>query len=151
MANFQRFEGTVGLPPPEQEETTDIYEKYNFSHHLQADRLPIEDHKNEILNTVRHNNVLVLRGPTGCGKTTKVPQFILDDSRQRGKHCNIVVAQPRRIAASSNAKRVCRERGWECGTIVGFQVCCTMHITIYNQTFSMRILNRNFHLELGWI
>lgn len=90
---------------------------------MQAARLPIENHKNQILETVRQNNVVVLRGPTGTGKTTKVPQFILDDCRQRGVYCNIVVAQPRRIAASSNAKRVCRERGWDCGGIVGYQVC----------------------------
>lgn len=64
----------------------------------------------------------MLRGPTGCGKTTKVPQFILDDYKERDLFCNIVVAQPRRIAASSNAKRVCNERGWTCGSIVGYQV-----------------------------
>lgn len=89
---------------------------------MKAKRLPIEDYKDEILETVEQNNVVVLRGPTGCGKTTKVPQFILDDYRQKGLYCNIVVAQPRRIAASSNAKRVCCERGWKCGTIVGYQV-----------------------------
>lgn len=59
---------------------------------------------------------------TGCGKTTKVPQFILDEYREKGLFCNIVVAQPRRIAASSNAKRVCKERGWPCGSLVGYQV-----------------------------
>lgn len=59
---------------------------------------------------------------TGCGKTTRVPQFILDEYKEKGLFCNIVVAQPRRIAASSNAKRVCKERGWPCGTLVGYQV-----------------------------
>lgn len=82
----------------------------------------IEDHREKILEKVDKNTVVVLRGPTGCGKTTKVPQFILDDYRERGLFCNIVVAQPRRIAASSNAKRVCKERGWKCGSIVGYQV-----------------------------
>lgn len=85
-------------------------------------RLPIEHHKEDILEKVRENNVIVLRGPTGCGKTTKVPQFILDDYRRKGLHCNIVVAQPGRIVASSNAQRVSRERGWQCGSIVGYQV-----------------------------
>lgn len=107
---------------PEREETTDIYERYNFSRHLRAARLPIEDHKDEILQTIRQNNVVVLRGPTGSGKTTKVPQFILDEYRQKQLYCNIIVAQPRRIAASSNAKRVCNERSWICGSIVGYQV-----------------------------
>lgn len=104
---------------------------------MPAPRLPIEGHRDEILDTVRRNNVVVLRGPTGCGKTTKVPQFILDAYRQEGLFCNIVVAQPRRIAAKTNAERVCRERGWACGTIVGYQVCgkCIIeHFFLY--TFS---------------
>lgn len=89
---------------------------------MPAPRLPIENHKDEILEKIRRNTVVVLRGPTGCGKTTKVPQFILDEFKRKGLHCNIAVAQPRRIAASSNAKRVCRERYWTCGSIVGYQV-----------------------------
>lgn len=84
--------------------------------------MPIEDHEDNILDTIQHNNVVILRGPTGCGKTTKVPQFILDEYRRKNLYCNIVVAQPRRIAASSNARRVCKERGWICGSIVGYQV-----------------------------
>lgn len=108
----------------DQPESSDIYERYTFSKKLPTRKLPIEDieHVKEILKNVRENTVVVLRGPTGCGKTTKVPQFILDDCRKRDVYCNIVVAQPRRIAASSNAKRVCKERGWACGTIVGYQV-----------------------------
>lgn len=85
-------------------------------------RLPIENYREEILKNIADNTVVVLRGPTGCGKTTKVPQFILDEHRKKRLFCNIVVAQPRRIAASSNAMRVCNERDWECGTIVGYQV-----------------------------
>lgn len=131
MAFFQRFEAEA---PPERQETSDIYEKYDFSYHLRAARLPIENSEDEILDTVRKNNVVVLRGPTGCGKTTKVPQFILDEYRRKGLYCNIVVAQPRRIAASSNAKRVCRERGWVCGSIVGYQVCYNNAIPKYKNT-----------------
>lgn len=116
----QRFDVNV---QPDRPDNSDVYEKYDFSTRLRAPRLPIEDHEDEILSTVRKNTVVVLRGPTGCGKTTKVPQFILDEYRRKGLYCNIVVAQPRRIAASSNSRRVCKERGWVCGTIVGFQVC----------------------------
>lgn len=89
---------------------------------MPAEKLPIEYHEDKILDKVRKNTVVILRGPTGCGKTTKVPQFILDDHRRQGLYCNIAVAQPRRIAATSNAKRVCRERGWVCGSIVGYKV-----------------------------
>lgn len=48
--------------------------------------------------------------------------MILDDARENGRACNIVVTQPRRIAAKSIADRVARERGWDLGTIVGYQI-----------------------------
>ena len=41
-----------------------------------------------------------------------VPQFILDSHAQQNQYVNIIVTQPRRLAAQSVAKRVCRERGW---------------------------------------
>ena len=41
----------------------------------------------------------VISGHTGCGKTTQVPQFVLDDHARKNKFVNIVVTQPRRIAA----------------------------------------------------
>jgi len=66
--------------------------------------------------------VVIVDGFTGCGKTTQVPQFILDSHYENEKYCNIIVTQPRRIAAISVAKRVCNERGWEVGKIVGYQV-----------------------------
>lgn len=49
--------------------------------------------------------------------------MILDDARQKGRPCNIIVTQPRRIAARSIASQVCRERRWELGQLVGYQVC----------------------------
>lgn len=133
----QRFERGKHVP---KKETTDIYEKFDFSRRIRSARLPIEDYRHEILKTVEENPVTVLRGPTGCGKTTKVPQFILDDYRERGLFCNIVVAQPRRIAASTNASRVCGERGWNCGTIVGYQVGIYCSFFISFAVFTKNIL-----------
>lgn len=64
----------------------------------------------------------LLAGPTACGKTTQVPQFIIDDAYAKSQYCNIIIAQPRRIAAASNAERVAKERNWQIGTVVGYQV-----------------------------
>ena len=58
-----------------------------------------------------------------CCQFVKVPQMILDEAKENGRPCNIVVTQPRRIAARSIAQQVCHERNWELGQLVGYQVC----------------------------
>lgn len=84
--------------------------------------LPIAACKDQLIKMVETYPVVVIQGATGCGKTTQVPQYILDHCASKGQHCNIVVTQPRRIAAISVARRVCQERGWSVGTVVGYQV-----------------------------
>ncbi|WOL11159.1 DExH-box ATP-dependent RNA helicase DExH7, chloroplastic isoform X3 [Canna indica] len=90
--------------------------------------LPISKLKSNILRLLVENDVIVVCGETGCGKTTQVPQFILDDMIQSGLggYCNIVCTQPRRLAAISVAERVSDERcepspGCD-GSLVGYQV-----------------------------
>ncbi|KNC34771.1 hypothetical protein FF38_01968 [Lucilia cuprina] len=98
-----------------------IYSRYEFN--LERDTsLPIHDAKDEIINSIRKNPVIILQGDTGCGKTTQVPQYILDDAYRRGEYCKIVCTQPRRIAAISICRRVSAERNWTEGTVVGYQV-----------------------------
>lgn len=99
----------------------ELYEKYQMEPKLYCD-LPIFDSRTKILNAVRENRCVVLEGDTGCGKTTQVPQYILEDSFQRREYCNIICTQPRRIAAISIAKRVCSEKNCTIGSIVGYQV-----------------------------
>ncbi|KAG6396375.1 hypothetical protein SASPL_142523 [Salvia splendens] len=62
--------------------------------------LPIAELKDDILCLLEENNVVVISGETGCGKTTQVPQFILDHMIEAGfgGQCNIICTQPRRIA-----------------------------------------------------
>jgi ATP-dependent RNA helicase TDRD9 len=76
----------------------------------------------QILDMINTNSVVIIHGPTGCGKTTQVPQYIMDQCRATKSPCNIVVTQPRRIAAINIAQRVCEERGWAIGTVCGYQV-----------------------------
>uniref|UniRef100_K3X2J6 Uncharacterized protein n=1 Tax=Globisporangium ultimum (strain ATCC 200006 / CBS 805.95 / DAOM BR144) TaxID=431595 RepID=K3X2J6_GLOUD len=71
--------------------------------------LPVFQHRHEILNNVAHNQITIIQGETGCGKSTSVPQFLLDDAL-RGppteRPVNIYVTQPRRIAAIELANTV---------------------------------------------
>lgn len=100
-----------------------IAEAFNMKKHCEETwRLPIHDSKQDILDKVAANQVVVMSGPTGCGKSTQVPQYILDQHAEQRKTVNIVVTQPRKLAASSMARRVCKERGWHLGGLVGYQV-----------------------------
>lgn len=63
----------------------------------------------------------MVSGETGCGKTTQLPQYILESEIQagQGSSCNIICTQPRRISAISVAERVAVERGEQLGESVG--------------------------------
>ncbi len=65
---------------------------------------------------------LVVVAPPGSGKTTRLPAAMLGSGRLSLSHPNVVVLQPRRIAARAAARRVADERGWTLGQEVGYQV-----------------------------
>ena len=67
---------------------------------------------------------MLIRGDTGSGKTTQVPQFILDSYIENGvgSKCSIIVTQPRRISAIAVSERVASERGESVGESVGYSV-----------------------------
>ena len=90
----------------------------------QRNSLPVASHASSVLAKIATSSVVVVLAATGSGKTTQVPQLILDDwiLRGEGAKCNIVCTQPRRIAAISVAERVASERGEKVGDSVGYQV-----------------------------
>lgn len=83
--------------------------------------LPIHDIRPSLLTALRDHARVILQAPTGSGKSTQVPQMVLEsglipETRQ------IVVMQPRRLAAKMLARRVAHERGAALGDEVGYQV-----------------------------
>ncbi|MCO5590441.1 hypothetical protein L7F22_044411 [Adiantum nelumboides] len=86
--------------------------------------LPAYKQRETLLTAVANNQVLVVSGETGCGKTTQLPQYILESEIEagRGGSCNIICTQPRRISAMSVAERVAAERGEPLGESVGYKV-----------------------------
>ncbi|KAF7337468.1 p-loop containing nucleoside triphosphate hydrolase protein [Mycena sanguinolenta] len=75
-------------------------------------KLPAFTARDEFLNLLDKNRVVVVVGETGCGKTTQLPQFILDSliMSNVGSTASIIVTQPRRLSAISVAARVSAER-----------------------------------------
>ncbi|KAL1308654.1 hypothetical protein HN51_050646 [Arachis hypogaea] len=86
--------------------------------------LPAYKEKEAILSTILRNQVVIISGQTGCGKTTQLPQFILECEIEslQGAACNIICTQPRRISAISVSERVALERGEKLGESVGYKV-----------------------------
>jgi len=88
-------------------------------------KLPAADAYYDVLQALYENQVVLISGETGCGKTTQIPQFILDDAIESGNggKVNILCTQPRRLAAIGVASRVCDERCESAlGGTVGYQI-----------------------------
>uniref|UniRef100_A0A667XB43 DEAH (Asp-Glu-Ala-His) box polypeptide 34 n=1 Tax=Myripristis murdjan TaxID=586833 RepID=A0A667XB43_9TELE len=79
--------------------------------------LPIFQYRDRIVDLVRRHPVVVVAGDTGCGKSTQVPQYLLDAG-----FSHIACTQPRRIACISLAKRVTFESLNQYGSKVGYQI-----------------------------
>ncbi len=79
-------------------------------------KLPIDSFENQILEAIEKNPVSIIVAETGAGKSTRVPQFLLEHTDYQ-----IVVTQPRRVAAKAVAKRVAEEMDCRFGGLVGFR------------------------------
>ncbi|KAF7718595.1 Uncharacterized protein PECH_006324 [Penicillium ucsense] len=86
--------------------------------------LPVNERKDEILGLIKKETYSIIVAETGSGKSTQVPQLILNDAIEEGKggHCNVLCIQPRRIAARMLAQRVAHERVENIGNTVGYMI-----------------------------
>src|SRR5580658_3380400 len=82
--------------------------------------LPVSQHKDEIARAITDNQVVIIAGETGSGKTTQIPKICLELGR--GVSGQIGHTQPRRLAARTVAERIAEELGSPLGETVGYQV-----------------------------
>jgi ATP-dependent RNA helicase DHX29 len=74
-------------------------------------KLPVFGFRQSILATIDQNQVTIICGETGCGKSTQIPSYLLEHELSQGKSCKIFCTEPRRISAISLAQRVSEELG----------------------------------------
>jgi HrpA-like RNA helicase len=118
---MERKQWSYSLPPDNA--VYDVDEGLRGTHAEERLRLPINNHRDVVLQSVANHRVTILDGPTGSGKTTQVPQYIADcPGLLEPGHPVILVTQPRRIAAINAAIRVAQERGQSVGQEVGYLV-----------------------------
>jgi ATP-dependent helicase HrpA len=79
--------------------------------------LPVSQRREDIARAIAENQVVIVAGATGSGKTTQLPKICLELGRESIGH-----TQPRRIAARTIAERIAEELGTELGGLVGYQV-----------------------------
>ena len=82
--------------------------------------LPITAKKDDIIDAIKRNPVVIITGETGSGKTTQIPKMCLEAGR--GIFGVIGCTQPRRVAAVTVAHRIAEELGEDIGRSVGYQI-----------------------------
>lgn len=126
---------------------------YLTNFHARRSTLAMATVQQRVLDAIDHHRITVVSGTTGCGKTTQVPQYILDHEIEQGRggSCNILVTQPRRLSSFSVAERIASERLSSVGKDVGYAVRLDArpgrHITICTTGVLLQILSNDPQLE----
>ena len=100
--------------------STGLGQRTNQSIQQQRESLPVYQLRNQLMDCIRHHQVVVVLGETGSGKTTQIPQYLYEDGYAFPK--KVGCTQPRRVAATSVATRVAEEQGCLVGQKVGYSI-----------------------------
>lgn len=111
----------------QEEKNADVNETKHQDIQQQRKLLPAFAVRNDLLTTIRDNQVTIVIGETGSGKTTQLTQFLYEDGfganiDKNGEKRIIACTQPRRVAAMSVAKRVSEEMNCKLGEEVGYSI-----------------------------
>uniref|UniRef100_A0A4W5MZV0 RNA helicase n=1 Tax=Hucho hucho TaxID=62062 RepID=A0A4W5MZV0_9TELE len=127
LANLEELRGSA---LSRRLQVCNVLNLFLISFNTDREQLPVFQHRLRVMEALRRNRVVVVAGETGSGKSTQIPQFILEELLTGGaaaQPCNIVVTQPRRISAMSLACRVSQELGCDDGpgaksSLCGYQI-----------------------------
>jgi len=103
------------LSPPRQTDQLSGWPELIF-----PDALPVSDRRDELARAIRNHPIVIVCGETGSGKTTQLPKICV--LAGRGRHGLIGHTQPRRLAATTVARRIAEELGSPLGTHVGYKI-----------------------------
>ena len=112
----------------------DLLMKKNIQY--QRKILPIFEYKEKILELLKTNQLIIIEGETGSGKTTQIPQYLYESGYCNNKK-KICITQPRRVAAMSVATRVAFEMNVKCGHEVGYAIRFEENVTITTKIIYM--------------
>lgn len=102
--------------------TGQIYSGRYYSILQTRRKLPVYQFKDRLIDAVKNNQIVIVEGETGSGKTTQIPQFILDAGFVEPGFTCVACTQPRRVAATSIAARVAEEMDVKLGEEVGYTI-----------------------------
>lgn len=116
------------LVDPYEHTKTAVYHRFI----KEREKLPAFKESEKFLEAVFQHDVVVLCGETGSGKTTQLPQILMEElakvqynklhHKKQSRYCQIICTQPKVVSARSVSARVCEERGSTLGGRVGYQV-----------------------------
>lgn len=101
--------------------------------------------REQVIKSIDENRVVLILGDTGSGKSTQVPQMLMEEFASKKKKCNIYVTQPRRLSTIALAERISTERGELCGKAVGYQIRLEQK-SVYYEIYIYSINHKLIHI-----